>query len=155
RANIYLQTGNHTLALPLLQSALNNRTQYPDSLDSDTYPLLSADILIAQSKALFQMGEYAKAQQLCQQVIEQVPADEVELHAAAHLRLGVCANLLGHPTEGVAHLQKALQLRGRESERFQTAELHDTLAQTYCLMGNFALAEHHLARATRCWDRLQ
>lgn len=155
RANIYLQLGEYIPALPLLTKASEAISQIPSLIDADELPLFQAYIFIAQSKALYQMGDYLQAQQLCQQVIEQVPADEVTLQAEAHMRLGVCANLLGEFTEGIANLQKALQLWGRESNRRQTAELHTALAGTYRLIGNFTLAEHHLARATKCWDYLQ
>ena len=155
RAKIYLLLGEYTLALPLLATASAAITSPPSHIAADEIPLLQATITIARSKALFQTGEYRQARQLCQQVIEQVPVDAVALHAEAYTRLGVCANLLGDVATGIAHLQKALQLWGRNSERRQTAELHTTLANTYSLLGNFALAEHHLARATRCWERLQ
>ena len=155
RAKIYLLLGEYSLALPLLATASEAITSPSSSISVDEVPLLQASISIVRSKALFQVGEYGQAQQLCQQVIEQVSVDEVVLHAEAHTRLGVCANLLGDFATGIAHLQKALQLWGRNSERRQTAELHSTLANTYSLLGNFALAEHHLSRATRCWDRLQ
>ena len=155
RAKIYLLLGEYTLALPLLATASAAITSPTSPIAMDEIPLLQATISIARSKALFQIGEYGQAQQLCQQVIEQISVDEVVLHAEAHTRLGVCANLLGDFATGIAHLQKALQLWGRNNERRQTAELHTTLANTYSLLGNFALAEHHLSRATHCWDRLQ
>ncbi len=155
RAKIYLLLGEFTLALPLLTTASDAIKLHTSHIDADEVALLQASIAIAQAKALFQMGAYEQAQQLCQQVIEQVPVDEVTLHAEAHTRLGVCANLRGDFASGIAHLQKALQLWGRNSERRQTAELHTTLAGTYSLLGNFALAEHHLAHATRCWESLQ
>lgn len=155
RANIYLSLGEYTSALPLLEMASETIMQQPSLIDTDEYPLLPFTISITQSKALIRMGEYTQAQQLCQHVIEQVPVDEVELHAEAHTRLGACATLLGDFTSSIAHLQKALQLWGRNSERRQTAEIHSMLAYTYGLTGNFALAEHHYACATRCCDRLQ
>ena len=103
---------------------------------------------------MFQLGEYQQAQKLCEQVIEQLPIDEVELLAEAYMCLGGCGNMLGDLSSSIAHRQKALQLWGRNSEKRQTAELHSTLARTYGLTGMFALAEHHLMRATRCWDHL-
>jgi LuxR family maltose regulon positive regulatory protein len=155
RAKMYLLLGEYTLALPLLATASEAITAPSSTIAADEIPLLQANIAIARSKALFQIGDYGQAQQLCRQAIEQVSIDEVVLHAEAHTRLGVCANLLGDFTTGIAHLQKALQLWGRNSERRQTAELHTTLANTYSMLGNFALAEHHLSRATHCWERLQ
>lgn len=155
RARTYLLSGEYALALPLLALASEAIMRQPPVVDANEIPLLQASIAIAQSKALFQMGEYAQAQQLCQQIIEQVPANETILHAEAHTRLGMCANVQGNFAVGIVHLQKALQLWGRNSERRQTAELHSALASAYSLIGNFALAEHHHSRATRCWDRLQ
>ncbi len=155
RAKIYLLLSEHTHALPLLTIASESLIQQPWLVDADELPLLQASISIAQGEALFQIGEYGHAQKFCQQVIEQIPADEIALHAEAHTLLGVCANVLGDYTAGIAHLQKALQLWGRNSERRQTATLHNILARTYGLLGNFPLAEHHLSRAAKCWDRLQ
>lgn len=156
RANLHLQLGSYPLALPLLEAASEAVEREPSLLiTTDEADLFQARLLIARSKALYQMGDYTQAQKLCEQVIAQVPADEVALCAQAHTHLGICANLLGVFSEGIAHLQKALQLWGREHNNRQTAELHSALAGTYRLIGNFALAEHHLARATSCWDQLQ
>jgi len=155
RANIYLLLGNLTQAPPLLRRASETITQQPWLVSADELPLLSAAISMAHSEVLFQTGEYVQAQKLCQQVIEQVPVDEVALQAEAHTLLGACANVLGNYISGIAHLQKALQLWGRDSERRQTAKLHNTLGRTYGLIGSFALAEHHLSCSAKCWDRLQ
>jgi LuxR family transcriptional regulator, maltose regulon positive regulatory protein len=154
RANIYLSISEYTNALPLLTKASEITRQEPPIVDADDLPLLQARISIAQSKALAQMGEYLQAQKLCQQVIEQAPLDEAALHAEAHMRLGACASMQGDFTASIAHLQKALQLWGRNSETHQTAELHSMLAYNYGLIGNFALAEHHHSCATRCFDHL-
>lgn len=153
RANIYLARGTYLQALPLLRMASETLAKF--ATETETASLIEAQIFIARSKALFQMREYTQAQELCLQVIQRVPASEFELHAEAQMRLGVCATLLGNLASGVAHMQKALQLRGRNSDRRQTADLHGALAHIYCLQGNFELAEHHLARTTKCWERLQ
>ncbi|HEX7736060.1 MAG TPA: BTAD domain-containing putative transcriptional regulator [Ktedonobacteraceae bacterium] len=155
RANLHLLLGEYLLALPWLTKASETVHQHPELLSGEELDLFQTRLSIAHSKALYQMGDYHQAQQLCQNVIERIPADEVDLCAEAHMHLGICANLLGVFSEGIAHLQKALQLWGRESCRRQVAELHTALAGTYRLIGNFALAEHHLARATQCWDALQ
>jgi LuxR family maltose regulon positive regulatory protein len=155
QANTYLRLSKYIQALPILTMASEVLKQQPSLVDEDERPLLQAAISIASSEALFEVGEYRKAQQLCLELIEQVAADEVALHAEAHTLLGVCSNVQGNYNLGIAHLQKALLLWGRDSERAQTAKLHNTLARTYGLIGNYALAEHHLSRAAKCWDRLQ
>lgn len=71
------------------------------------------------------------------------------------MRLGLCHILLGDFTAGIAQIQKALQLWGRMTIRRQTADGHSALASAYSLLGNFALAEHHIARALVCWEQLQ
>ena len=154
RAKIYLMLGEYTNALPLLSTASEILTQPSSVVDADEIPLLQGEIGIAQGKALFQLGEYQQAQILSQQVLERLPVDEVTLRAAAHLRLGVCANLLGDFTTGVAELQKALQLWGRHAQVRETADLHSALVSAYSLLGNFALAEHHLSRAIRIQEHL-
>jgi len=155
RANVYLSLSEYTYVLPLLDRASEAITTCPSLVYADETPLFQATLSIARSEALFQTGNYEEAQRLCQQVIEHIPADEVSLHAEAHMRLGACFNVQGNYATGIVHLQKALQLWGRNSEQRQTAKLHNTLARTYGMMGNFALAEHHLSRAAKCWNRLQ
>jgi len=154
RANICLLLSEHTRAHSLLKKASEVIAQHSCQVSEDELPLLRAAISIAHSKVLFQMGDYIQAQKLCEEMIKQLPMDEVELLADAYMCLGGCANMLGDLTSSIAHRQKALQLWGRNSERRQTAELHSALARTYGLIGMFALAEHHLTRATKCWDRL-
>lgn len=155
RANIYLTFNEHGTALPLLTMASEAISESSSSHCPDELPLLQATIAIARAEALFQMRQYEQTRQLCRTIIEQIPVDEVALHAEAHTLLGRCANATGDYTTGIANLQKALLLWGRNSERRQTAILHNTLARSYGLIGNFALAEHHLSRAAKCWDRLQ
>jgi LuxR family maltose regulon positive regulatory protein len=154
RANIYLLLSEHVRALPLLKKASEAIEQQLCLVSGDELPFLHAAISIAHSKVLFQMGDYIQAQKLCEEMIKQLPMDEAELLADAYMCLGGCANMLGDLTSSIAHRQKALQLLGRNSERRQTAELHSALARTYGLTGMFALAEHHLTRASKCWDRL-
>ncbi len=154
RANLHLFTGEYVQALPLLEAASTILLSQSPVIDVDDIPTMQAAISLAHSKALFQAGQYQQVLVLCQQVLAQVAADEVALRAEAHTRLGVCVNLLGDFMAGIAHLQKALQLLGRDTQGRQTAELHSTLASTYSLIGNFALAEHHLARAIFCSDHL-
>src|SRR5581483_5532297 len=80
-----------------------------------------------------------------------LPADEVALRAEAYLRLGLCNNFTGNFAAGIAQLQHALQLLGRNTRVRQTALLHSLLAGAYDMMGNYALSEHHRTRAIRCW----
>jgi DNA-binding SARP family transcriptional activator len=70
------------------------------------------------------------------------------------MRLGICLNLLGEIFRGIDHLQKALQLWGRHTVRSQVADIHSALASAYSLVGNFALAEHHLSSAITCENLL-
>lgn len=158
RANIYLRQGNYGAARLLLDAAdvsLRTLLQEPAYTEKHLLPILQAEVAIARSRVLFQDREYQQGQLLCQQVLESLPADEVTLRAEAHMRLGLCHILLGDFTPGIAQVQKALQLWGRYTIRRQTADGHGALATAYSLMGNFALAEHHSARAIACWDHLQ
>lgn len=154
-ASIYLMRNEYSHALPLLDTASAlHTTSSLTSLDPSDPPRLHAELMILRSKAFFQEGRYREAELLCQQVLEATPMDEVTQRAEAHACFGISASLLGDLTTGVEHLQKALQLWGRNTIRFQTAEAHSALANTYHLMGNFALAEHHLSRAISCWEQL-
>ena len=154
RATIHLMLGKHNHALLLLETISKLLANQPLNIDRDDIPMLHVEIAIARSKALFQRGEYCQAQLLCQQVLTHLPVDEVVLRAEVHMRLGMCANLLGDFTSGIAHLQKSLQLWGRHTVRRQTADGHSALASAYSLLGNFALAEHHISRAITCWEHL-
>lgn len=155
RVNMYLMIGEHNHALLLLETISKLLTNQSPSINKDDdIPMLHVEIAIARSKALFQRGEYRQAQLLCQEVLMHLSVDEVILSAEVHMRLGMCANLLGDFTSGIAHLQKSLQLWGRHTIRRQTADGHSALASAYSLLGNFALAEHHISRAITCWEHL-
>ncbi len=149
RARIHLIAGEFALATTQLDLAEETLAETDDS------SVLRAKVMLLRSKILFQKGDYLQAQMLSQKVLLSVTADEVTLRAEACTRLGVCANLLGDLRAGITYLQKALQLCRRDARTWQVAELHSALASTYCLIGNFALAEHYLARAISCWEHLQ
>lgn len=156
QANISLRKGELDVALPLLEQLtrlLNGHSAilaYPEEL-----PLLQAELAIARANVLNQQGEYQQVQQLCEQVLAHLPPDEVSLRANAHISLGGCAQYRGDLDVAIGHYQKALQLWGRHTVSRLTAGGHGSLAATYRVLGHFALAEHHSARATACWKQLQ
>ena len=154
RARVYLMSGDHTQAFPLLQEASVIIGQNPELVDADSLLHLRGEIASAESRVWFQQGNYSRAQELSQWILEQLPIDEVALRAAAHLRLGVCANLLGNFTMGIEELQKALLLWGRKTKILETADIHSALVSAYSLTGNFTLAEYHLSQAGSILDHL-
>lgn len=158
RVGIFLRQGN-LLAVPSLLAAADAAVQalieQGSTLEAQNLPALQAEIAITRSKMLFRQREYQQSLLICEPVLVSLPADEVTLRAETCMRLGVCHILLGDFTAGIAQIQKALQLWGRHAIRLQTADGHSILARSYCLLGNFALAEHHMSRAIACWDQLQ
>lgn len=158
RAGIFLRQGNLP-AVPALLTAAASAVQVLQEqaphLEAQHLPALQAEIAIIRSKMLFRQREYQQSLLICEQVLTTLPADEVTLRAETYMRLGVCHILQGDFTAGIAQIQKALQLWGRHAIRLQTADGHSILARAYCLLGNFALAEHHMSRALACWDQLQ
>ncbi|HXR66944.1 MAG TPA: hypothetical protein VN729_13510, partial [Ktedonobacteraceae bacterium] len=158
RANIYLRQGDPHSVLPLLataEKAVQSLMSQVSPLDVQNLLALQAEIVIIRSRVLFRQREYLQGLLLCQQALSSLPADEVTLRADAHMRLGLCHILLGDFTPGIAQIQKALQLWGRHVVQRQTADGHSLLARAYSLLGNFPLAEHHMARSLACWDQLQ
>ena len=154
RAKIHLLFGEYAPALSLLDAASQAIAQQAFSADGDDASTLQAEVTLLRSKVLFQKKDYAQAQAFCQQVLDTLSVDEIGLRAEAYTRLGVGANLLGDFRKGLAYLQKALHLCGRDAMTRQTADLHSALASAYGLIGNFALAEHHVIRARTCWEHL-
>jgi len=155
RANLYLIEGDHRRAQPLLEEAEKVALAIVNQSSlSEQEPTLLAEIALARSLVVYRKGNYQKAQQLCQQVLSSLPADEITLHAQAHNRLGACACISGDLNSAVLYLQKALQLWGRHTINRQTAEAHFVLAASYCMLANFALAEHHILRAKACYEHL-
>jgi ATP/maltotriose-dependent transcriptional regulator MalT/DNA-binding SARP family transcriptional activator len=154
RANIYLMVGDHTSALALIDTASEAIKNRPVTIHVEDLPLLQLECTLLRSKALFRRGDYYQVLVLCEKIQQHLPVDEVKLGASVYRLLGVCANMLGDFTKGIAQLQKALQLWGRHTVNSQTADVHAVLASAYSLLGNFALAEHHIARAIACWDQL-
>jgi ATP/maltotriose-dependent transcriptional regulator MalT/DNA-binding SARP family transcriptional activator len=158
QANIYLRQGEDHAVIPLLDAAdaaVQTLLSKASALDPQNFPAVKAMIAIVRSKVLWQQREYRQGQTLCQQVLDDLPADEVTIRAEAHMCLGSCYVSLGDFLAGIAQLQKALQLWGRHSIQRQTADGHSLLARAYGFLGNFALAEHHMARALACWEQLQ
>lgn len=156
QAKIALRKSELNVALPLLEQLtrmLNGQSTilaYPEEL-----PFLQAELVIARADALNLQGKYQQVQQLCEQVLAHLPADEVTLRANVYIYLGGCAQFRGDFNTAIGHYQKALQLWGRHTMSRLTAGGHSSLAATYRLLGHFALAEHHIARATACWAQLQ
>ena len=158
RATICLRQGDDGAALPLLDmadAAVRAQLSQASVLEPQNLPTLQAEIAVVRGKVLWQQREYRQGQWLCQQVLEELPADEVGIRAEAHMCLGQCQISLGEFPAGIAQLQKALQLWGRHTIQRQTADGHSLLARAYGLLGNFALAEHHMTRALACWEQLQ
>ncbi len=147
QATLFLTRGLHSMALPILDKASALAFAGARSSHSAEAHILQIEADILHSKVLFQAGDYFLAQTFCQQALHQLPDDEIELHAAAEMGLGLCANMLGDFSSGLTHLQKALYIWSNELPVNQAADIHGALANTYYLMGNFVLAEHHLTRA--------
>lgn len=154
RANIYLTHQETSQALPLLEKALELVDDPGIALDQKIIPHLRAEILVAESVVRFEAGSYEQAQRLCEQALQYLAEDEVEIRAQAYQRLGMCVSLLNDFTNGILYMQQALQLWGRRTERVEIALLHGYLANAYNLAGNYALAEHHRSRAIDACTRL-
>ena len=152
RANIRLSLGDLSNAFAHLAHASEIIDQR--LMDHDERLLLKVEIALMQSKALFFAGKYIQARDLCQQTLALIPADEVALCAEVHLRLGMCAQVLGNFADCITELQQALHLWRPDTEDRRTARIHSQLANTYGLMGHLALSEHHRARAVLCLERL-
>ncbi len=147
RARLHCMVEEQSQALPLLSAAEEAIAGQLLEADSTDLSILQAEITLLRAGVLFRRSDYHEAQKLCQQVLASLPTDEVKIREAAHLRLGVCATLLGNYPTALTHLQRALQLEGRHTTGRQAADTHTTLASIYSLIGNFALAEHHMSRA--------
>lgn len=154
RTRITSFLGEPASVLLLLAQTTAALAAFPQEMSVVEREAVQTEIDILQSKAFFQMGKYQQAQLLCQQALEKIPASEVALRAEAYMRLGVCANLLGDPAAGLIHLQKALYLWGPRTIDSQVADIHGALGNTYSLIGNFTLAEHHLSCALDCCEQL-
>jgi ATP/maltotriose-dependent transcriptional regulator MalT/DNA-binding SARP family transcriptional activator len=154
RARIASFLGETTPVFSLLTQAQEALGRSGAVVKDEERRKLQAEMDVLQSKLLFQMGHYQEAKDLCLRVLEGIDWRETRLRAEAHMRLGVCANLLGEPAVGLVNLQKALQFLGPSTIESQVADIHGALGNTYSLMGNFVLAEHHLNCALECCERL-
>src|ERR1019366_9143051 len=154
QAALFLTRGLHSRALPLLDKASTLISLTAESGDMAKAQILQVEINIMRSNVLFQAGDYPLAQALCQQALLQLPNDEIELRATAQMRLGICANMQGDFPSGLLHLQQALYICNNQLPINQAKDIHRALANTYYLVGNFGLAEHHLTRALDYCDQL-
>lgn len=164
RVNIYLGQGNYPGSLSLLNTAEVKaeaiaQTQEMRSLSleeqNEKLSILHTELSLARSRFLFKEREYRQSQLVCQQALANLINNKPTLRGEAYIQLGQCHISLGDFVTGIAQVQKALQIWGRHSICRQTADGHSILAATYSLLGNFALAEHHMSRAFACWEQLQ
>lgn len=156
QATIFLHKSELHMALPLLAEVaewLNDSTRtFVSPLE---VPHLRTELALLRVQALLLQGEYIQAQGLSQQVLAGLPASAVDLLARAHLSCGTCAQFLGDLTARIIHYQKALQLWGRDTITYLTADGYSALAETYGMLGRFMLAQHHSTRAQTFWEHLQ
>jgi len=150
QATIALAHGQQSAVLPLLEKA----TTLIPSLDTPEKSVLRAEIDILRAKALCQAGAYIQAQDLCEHALGHLPDERKDLRAAAEMRLGVCCNLQGQFSAGITHLQQALHIWAGQPPPSQAIDIHSSLANTYYLIGNFALAEHHLTHALHLCEQV-
>ncbi|GCE15611.1 hypothetical protein KTT_54700 [Tengunoibacter tsumagoiensis] len=153
QATIHLIRGQHEMAFTLL----NKTSTLIEGFSERTAQchILQAEVDILYSKALFQTGDYVQAQNFCQRALSVLPVDEIELQSEAEMRLGSCANLQGDFTTGIVHLHRALSLWDNQPPANLAVDIHSALANTYYLMGNFELAQHHLMRTLKYCELLQ
>ncbi len=154
RVRLSMMLGESLPIVPLLDQAAAMMGSHISEMPQAESATVLAEISILRSKVFFQMGEYLLAQRLCQEVLEKIPAQAMTLRAEAYMRVGVCANFLGNPADGLVYLQKALQTWGSQAVDIQIADIHGALSNIYSLMGNFALADYHLSRALDCCQQL-
>ncbi|BCL84572.1 tetratricopeptide repeat protein [Ktedonobacteria bacterium brp13] len=147
QATIALTHGLRDEALQILDKAATLMSLPSAENDSTEMQILQAETNILRSKALFQVGDYSQAQALCQQALARLSNNQIELRAAGQMRLGICANLQGDFTSGLIHLQRAYHIWKNQPPVHQAVDIHGALANTYFMIGNFALAEYHLIHA--------
>lgn len=146
---------NEYAQVPSLLETVETLLADPASQNPDTALLLQAELRLARSKFLFYQGDFQGSCDLCQEVLQLVPASEVHLHIRAYHRLGVCMVAgLGHIYEGIVQFQHALQLSMSQSDEQQSATLHRLLASAYGWLGNYELATYHQDRAIHIWEKL-
>jgi LuxR family transcriptional regulator, maltose regulon positive regulatory protein len=139
-ATLYLEQGQQMLAIPLLDRVTALIPQELTNGLNDIY----AQIAILKSKAFCQLGDYAQAEDLCNQVLLFLPEHEQTLRSAATLRLGICANLQGQFLKGITYLHQARACWANQPPPSQGIEISMALANTYYWMGNLELARYHL-----------
>lgn len=154
QATIALARGLRDTTLQILEKATALMSLPAEGSDPVEMQTLQAEANILRSKALFQLGDYTQAQALCQQALARLPNNEIELRAAGEMRLGICANLQGDFTSGLIHLQRAYHLWKNRPPVHQAVDIYGALANTYFMIGNFALAEHHLIHALDYCEQL-
>lgn len=152
QAAIDMAQQNYAQVAPLLEQAVQVVTHTPPLLNEDA--TLLAEILLARSAFAFHKGHYVQAQQLCHNTLQLLTPDQVEWRVPSLARLGMCQSLLGEYPEGLISLHQALHFSGYASATHQTALIHSSLANTYTLLSNTALSEHHRARAIALCEHL-
>lgn len=152
---VALACGQYLQALPVLERIDRLLSEIAPQQPPAEMEHMQAEARLLRSRALYQAGKYQQALTLCQQTLHSLPEQEIALRAEAHMRIGICANLLGDFSAGILHLQEVLHNWHHQLPLYQMADIHGLLVNAYYLTGNLVLAEHHLARALYYCDHLQ
>lgn len=127
----------------------------PDLIPPEELQRMQMEAALARAEIWVNQGKYQQAQQLCHQVLEQLPPDQARLRARAHAIFGESAGFIGELNTKIERYQKALHCWGRHTISWQTATGHIQLADSYRRLGLFTLAEHHSTRASACWEQMK
>jgi tetratricopeptide (TPR) repeat protein len=85
-----------------------------------------------------QIGEPAKAIELCQSLLPEMESLGPEYSSSAHLILGTANHLLGNNSEAMLHLERAISNANECPSRKSTAEFY--LGESYSALGKIAEA---------------
>lgn len=153
--NIHLTRNEYAQVPPLLDDVDTLLETAPPEQNPSASLLLRAEIKLARSKLFFYQGNFQRSQELCQEILDLLPADEVHLRIRTYHRLGVCLVVgMGYIHEGILQFQHALQLSNSRNDEQQVATLHRLLASAYGWIGSYTLANYHQERALRIWEKL-
>lgn len=146
RGKIYLERSEYPQALPLLNQAYELFRSRGDDLGA-------ARTLVQRAVVQRFRGALPEAIATCRQVLDMVGDQDSLPVIQAHHNIGICLSMQGQFDEGVAEMQRALQIAENSADDREVAHLSSDLGATELLRGHLVDARRHYHQALVYWRK--
>jgi ATP/maltotriose-dependent transcriptional regulator MalT/DNA-binding SARP family transcriptional activator len=147
RGKIHVERSEHAPALTALDQAYDLFLGQGDDLSA-------ARTLVQRAVVQRFRGQLSEAIATCRQVLSMAGEQDSLPAIQAHHNMGICYNMQGQFDEGVAELQRGLQMAESSADDRELAHLASDLGATELVRGRLAEARRYYHQALIYWRKL-